>query len=128
PTPAAAPAPVAASPLEVLTSIVSSRTGYPPDLLDPDLDMEADLGIDSIKRIEILGSLAEKLGLAAAGAGRSALVEDLAGLKTLRGIATRISSAVAAPPPGDPGVLALQPSGGQPMVSSVTRYILTPEE
>lgn len=40
--------------LDVLRSLVASLTGYPVELLDPDLDLESDLGIDSIKRMEIL--------------------------------------------------------------------------
>ena len=42
-----------------LLKIVGERTGYPEEMLDLDLDLEADLGIDSIKRVEILGELAE---------------------------------------------------------------------
>ncbi len=41
---------------DALLDIVSERTGYPTDMLDPDLNLEADLGIDSIKRVEILGA------------------------------------------------------------------------
>jgi acyl carrier protein len=41
----------------LLLSIVSDKTGYPVEMLDLDMDMEADLGIDSIKRVEILGAL-----------------------------------------------------------------------
>ena len=40
-----------------LLAIVRERTGYPAEMLRLDLDLEADLGIDSIKRVEILGSL-----------------------------------------------------------------------
>jgi len=40
-----------------LLDIVSESTGYPAEMLDLDMDMEADLGIDSIKRVEILGAL-----------------------------------------------------------------------
>lgn len=43
-----------------LLQIVSERTGYPPEILDPGLDLEADLGIDSIKRVEIMGNFQEK--------------------------------------------------------------------
>ncbi len=43
--------------------MVSERTGYPLDMLDPDLDLEADLSIDSIKRTEILGELTDRIGL-----------------------------------------------------------------
>jgi hypothetical protein len=40
-----------------LLQIVRDRTGYPADVLRLELDVEADLGIDSIKRVEILGKL-----------------------------------------------------------------------
>ena len=40
-----------------LLEIVRDRTGYPAEMLGLDLDLEADLGIDSIKRVEILGTL-----------------------------------------------------------------------
>lgn len=41
----------------LLLSIVSDKTGYPVEMLDLEMDLEADLGIDSIKRVEILGAL-----------------------------------------------------------------------
>ena len=44
-----------------MLSIVSERTGYPTELLGLDLNVEADLGIDSIKRVEILSALRERL-------------------------------------------------------------------
>ncbi len=43
-----------------LLDIVSEKTGYPTDILELSMDMEADLGIDSIKRVEILGALEDK--------------------------------------------------------------------
>jgi acyl carrier protein len=43
-----------------LLAIVSEKTGYPAEMLELDMDMEADLGIDSIKRVEILGALQEQ--------------------------------------------------------------------
>jgi acyl transferase domain-containing protein len=43
-----------------LLEIVSEKTGYPVDMIDPGMDMEADLGIDSIKRVEILGAMQVK--------------------------------------------------------------------
>ena len=42
---------------EELLAIVSEKTGYPAEMLELEMDMEADLGIDSIKRVEILGAL-----------------------------------------------------------------------
>ncbi len=38
-----------------ILELVSRKTGYPIEMLGLDLDMEAELGIDSIKRVEILG-------------------------------------------------------------------------
>ena len=46
---------------EVLLSVVSEKTGYPPEMLEPEMNLEADLGIDSIKRVEILSAIQEKL-------------------------------------------------------------------
>lgn len=40
-----------------LVTIVSDRTGYPQDMIDANMDLEADLGIDSIKRLEIFGAM-----------------------------------------------------------------------
>jgi hypothetical protein len=40
--------------MAALTELISEKTGYPVEMLEPDLDLESDLGIDSIKRIEIL--------------------------------------------------------------------------
>ena len=44
----------------LLVGLVSERTGYPPEMLDHGLDLEADLGVDSIKRVEILSSMTEQ--------------------------------------------------------------------
>ncbi|WP_326779502.1 phosphopantetheine-binding protein [Streptomyces longwoodensis] len=43
-----------------LLDIVAQKTGYPADMLDLAMDVEADLGIDSIKRVEIMGVLQEQ--------------------------------------------------------------------
>jgi acyl transferase domain-containing protein len=44
-----------------LLAVVSEKTGYPADSLDLSLSLDADLGVDSIKRVEILSALQEKL-------------------------------------------------------------------
>jgi len=46
---------------EILLEVVSELTGYPAEMLALDMDIEADLGIDSIKRVEILSSFEEKM-------------------------------------------------------------------
>ena len=45
----------------VLLQVVSEKTGYPEDMLDLDMGLDADLGIDSIKRVEILSALQNQL-------------------------------------------------------------------
>ncbi len=44
----------------LLMSIVAEKTGYPIDMLNLDMDLEGDLGIDSIKRVEILAAVDER--------------------------------------------------------------------
>jgi len=44
-----------------LLEVVGRLTGYPVEMLGLDMDIEADLGIDSIKRVEILSALEEKM-------------------------------------------------------------------
>ncbi len=86
--PAASPVLTSEALLDTIVAIVSERTGYPVEMLDPDLDLEAELSIDSIKRIEILGELAERVGLPGmdeSGVDES-VIEELALIKTLRGI------------------------------------------
>ncbi|MBO2561912.1 SDR family NAD(P)-dependent oxidoreductase [Shewanella algae] len=45
----------------IMLQVVAEKTGYPAEMLEPGMDMEADLGIDSIKRVEILGTVQDKL-------------------------------------------------------------------
>ena len=75
-----------------LLSIVSEKTGYPAEMLALDMDMEADLGIDSIKRVEILGALEE------AHPDLPALApETLAEIRTLEQIVSAVAVRRAAP-------------------------------
>ena len=46
---------------QTMFQVVSELTGYPVEMLEPDMDIEADLGIDSIKRVEILSAFEEKM-------------------------------------------------------------------
>lgn len=88
PAPALAPAPAvepeATADVErVVLEIISERTGYPVDMIEPDLDLEADLSIDSIKRAEIAGELAKRLGIAGGAESLDdAELEELAKART----------------------------------------------
>ncbi|WP_413483978.1 beta-ketoacyl synthase N-terminal-like domain-containing protein [Shewanella baltica] len=46
---------------QTMMSVVANKTGYPTEMLELSMDMEADLGIDSIKRVEILGTVQDEL-------------------------------------------------------------------
>ena len=74
-----------------LLGIVSERTGYPQDMLDLNLDLEADLGIDSIKRVEILGLFTQFLFPADQG-GPPEETEELNQVKTLQEIIDRVET------------------------------------
>jgi acyl transferase domain-containing protein len=67
--PPRAAAPFAAAPramrsaeeLEALMlDVLAASTGYPKEMLRPDLDLEKDLGVDSIKRVEILAAVRDR--------------------------------------------------------------------
>lgn len=74
-----------------ILDIVSEKTGYPKEMLGLDLDLEADLSIDSIKRMEIISELKIKIGFGADKEQADDLMESLAAIKTLNGLATWIS-------------------------------------
>ena len=44
-------------------AIVAELTGYPPELLDLDLDLEADLGVDTVKQAEVFAAVRERFGV-----------------------------------------------------------------
>jgi acyl transferase domain-containing protein/NAD(P)-dependent dehydrogenase (short-subunit alcohol dehydrogenase family)/NAD(P)H-dependent flavin oxidoreductase YrpB (nitropropane dioxygenase family) len=75
-----------------LLQIVSDRTGYPPEMLELDLNLEADLGIDSIKRVEILTTLQQD-AIPLDQVEAQAAMEELTKAKTLREIIDWISKA-----------------------------------
>ena len=45
-------------------ALVAEKTGYPTDMLDLDLDLEADLGIDTVKQAELFATIREAYGIA----------------------------------------------------------------
>ncbi len=79
--------------VRALLAIVSERTGYPPEMLDLDVDIEAELGIDSIKRVEILGAFQRSV-LPADRQLEADAMEQLTGLKTLAGVIGWLERAV----------------------------------
>ena len=68
------------------------RTGYPIEYPRPDLDMEADLGIDSIKRVEILGKLRDEFRQPENLSDSAEVMDDLARARTLGEIVDRMAT------------------------------------
>ncbi|MFE9452971.1 SDR family NAD(P)-dependent oxidoreductase [Streptomyces sp. NPDC006739] len=99
PVPAPAEADRAGSETDVrrlVMEIISERTGYPVDMIEPDLDLEADLSIDSIKRAEIAGELARRLGIAGgADVLDDAELEELAKARTAAAVTGWLAARIA---------------------------------
>ncbi|NMC80706.1 MAG: acyltransferase domain-containing protein [Chloroflexi bacterium] len=100
-----------------LLEIVSEKTGYPVEMLELDMDMEADLGIDSIKRVEILGAM-QTLYPDLPKVDPEALAE----MRTLGQIGEYMSAGFAAAPASVP--LAEPPT--QPQVQAEVNMVGTP--
>ncbi len=69
PAPIAPPAPlqpaVASDPVkDRVLALVAEKTGYPVDMLDLDLDLEADLGVDTVKQAEVFATIRAAYGIA----------------------------------------------------------------
>jgi acyl transferase domain-containing protein/NAD(P)H-dependent flavin oxidoreductase YrpB (nitropropane dioxygenase family)/NAD(P)-dependent dehydrogenase (short-subunit alcohol dehydrogenase family) len=93
-----------------LLGLVSQRTGYPKDMLGLDVDLEADLGIDSIKRIEILSEVTTDLGTDALSMATGLEMEKLTVIRTLRGIIDYLDNALSSPPDPDSSVTVVPTS------------------
>ncbi|WP_338674122.1 SDR family NAD(P)-dependent oxidoreductase [Streptomyces sp. SCSIO 30461] len=100
--------------LRMVVEIISERTGYPADMVEPGLDLEADLSIDSIKRTEIVGESAGRLVAAGAVSADAATLDDaameeLAKARTAEALAARIA-ALATGGSADAPPVSLPPS------------------
>ena len=89
-----------------MMAVVAEKTGYPAEMLGPQMDLEADLGIDSIKRVEILAAIRERApGLPEVKAA------ELAALRTLGQIVEQMRGSKPAP-----AKLATVPPASKPAV------------
>jgi len=73
----------------LLLDIIAEKTGYPVEMLELEMTLDSDLGIDSIKRVEILSALQEKLP-----AAPTIRPEDLGTLQTLGQIVDHLDSSM----------------------------------
>lgn len=95
--------------LSFLIDLTIELTGYSRDVIDPTADLEADLGVDSIKKAQLIGELAEWSGWTERPAGLK--LEDVKTLDAIAGLAARhagggsasAGSAPSMPAPGSNG-------------------------
>ncbi len=80
----------------ILADVVATQTGYEPGDLDPEFELEADLGIDTVKQAEIFSQVRERLGIDATDDLRLADTPTLGGLAAY--LATRAVSPTASIP------------------------------
>src|SRR5262249_59559902 len=97
----------------VLLDVIAEKTGYPAEMLQLDMTLDADLGIDSIKRVEILSALQDRLPNAPA-----VKPEQLGTLHTLRDIASFLGGQTARPP--SPPAPAPSPAPAPPRPAAET--------
>jgi len=112
PVAAAAATPARRDVAELVLEVIADRTGYPADMIEPDLDLEADLSIDSIKRTEIAGELITRLGLA------DDTLDDLAKARTAASLAARLIRS------GETGGTAHQADRNGPEVVAPKRLVV----
>jgi acyl transferase domain-containing protein/3-hydroxymyristoyl/3-hydroxydecanoyl-(acyl carrier protein) dehydratase/NAD(P)-dependent dehydrogenase (short-subunit alcohol dehydrogenase family)/acyl carrier protein len=77
---------------EILFKIVSQLTGFPVEMLEPDMDIESDLGIDSIKKVEIISELEKQIPK-----GKTLSTDHMGSVKTLNDLCIAIGEETPAP-------------------------------
>ena len=121
-TPSATPAAAGVDLQAVMLQTVADKTGYPTEMLSLDMQLEGDLGIDSIKRVEILSAVQDQ-------APELPEVDTtvLAKLQTLGEIVDHMRGSLnggSAPTPATPATPAEAP---KPAIA-LGRFVLTCEE
>jgi acyl transferase domain-containing protein/NAD(P)H-dependent flavin oxidoreductase YrpB (nitropropane dioxygenase family)/NAD(P)-dependent dehydrogenase (short-subunit alcohol dehydrogenase family)/acyl carrier protein len=86
---------------DLLLAIVSEKTGYPIDMLGLDVNLEADLSIDSIKKMEIMGGLRDHVNFPENSEDVGEAFEKIATVKTLRDLVAWVKEMGDAAATGD---------------------------
>ncbi len=89
---------------ERVLSVVAEKTGYPQDMLDLELDMEADLGIDTVKQAELFATVREVYGIERDDKVKLSDFPTLADV--IRFVVERAPGTAAAPPAAPPATAA----------------------
>ncbi|MDM4721112.1 SDR family NAD(P)-dependent oxidoreductase [Micromonospora sp. WMMA1363] len=127
--PAARTAPAAEEFSSMVLSVISERTGYPVDMIDVDLNLEADLGVDSIKRAEVAGEVATRLGLSPDGDDAELDDSELEGLVKSGTVRTMVdwlqARARAVTATGAPATTPAPPGASSPVSASLATPLST---
>lgn len=113
---ATAPRPTADDVRTALLDALCEATGYPAEVIDPDMDLEADLGIDSVKQMQALGTVAERVGIQPESL-------DLSQARTLRQIVECLEHAEPTAPRRQDGRLADEGPHAAEDASGVKRFV-----
>ena len=126
-------------------ALVSEKTGYPVDMLDLDLDLEADLGIDTVKQAEVMATIRQAYGIVRDDSIKlrdfptlahvirfvherrpdQVLQEAPAAISPKSGSAQRVAVTVSAPSPEPPAVVvAPHPSVGDPVKERILALVV----
>jgi len=107
--------------LTTLLRIVADRTGYPAEMLDLDINLEGELGIDSIKRVEIIAAFRREV-LPEMLEPPAQFMEQLAGAKTMRAIIdVVVAMSGAQNAPAQPGTILNQPVSGPSLAVDIAQ-------
>jgi NAD(P)-dependent dehydrogenase (short-subunit alcohol dehydrogenase family)/acyl carrier protein len=108
---------------DTLLAVVSEKTGYPVEMLNLGMGMDSDLGIDSIKRVEIMAALRGKLP-----GSPEIKPEHLGTLQTLQQVVDFLAGQPATPVMvATPAAVPVeQPILANPVLAEVLRQIIRP--
>ena len=100
----------------LMLEVVAEKTGYPAEMLEMSMDMEAELGIDSIKRVEILAAVQERApGMPEVDASLMGTLKTLGEIvEYMRGLMGGASAAAGASVPVVDGAGAAAAAGEAP--------------
>jgi acyl carrier protein/NAD(P)-dependent dehydrogenase (short-subunit alcohol dehydrogenase family) len=102
----------------VLLQVIAEKTGYPIEMLELEMALDTDLGIDSIKRVEILSALQEKLPGAP-----TVKPEDLGVLQTLGQIVDHLTAASGKTPASQAPASVVSPLGHDAVATALLEVI-----
>ncbi|MCP3952854.1 MAG: acyltransferase domain-containing protein, partial [Desulfobacterales bacterium] len=110
--------------ITAIQAIIAEHTGYTVDMLEPELDLEADLGIDTVKQVEVFGKVSAHFSLA--------VPEDLklSNLNTIALLVDYIQRQTGGAGHGLllPDVAGDRPAAGDASASGVARMVVAVEK